>query len=67
MLKNCSSLSSIFSRSESIPEFIPSYARSASAQETLKNEDEPLATPLDSTVEEEEEEEDELEEQEKKE
>jgi len=49
-----SSLSSIFSRSDSIPEFIPSYARSASAQETLKNDEEPLATPLDSTVEEEE-------------
>jgi len=61
-MSNSSSLSSIFSRSESIPEFIPSYARSASAQETLKNEDEPLATPLDSTVEEEEDEDDELEE-----
>jgi len=64
-MSNSSSLSSIFSRSDSIPEFIPSYARSASAQETLKNDDEPLATPLDSTVEEEEE--DELEEQEKQE
>jgi len=55
-MSNSSSLSSIFSRSDSIPEFIPSSARSASAQETLKNDEEPLATPLDSTVEEDDEE-----------
>ena len=50
-----SSLSSIFSRSESIPEFIPNSARSAPP--TPKEDDEPLATPLEDSLDEIEEEE----------
>ncbi|CAG5113144.1 Oidioi.mRNA.OKI2018_I69.chr2.g7280.t2.cds [Oikopleura dioica] len=54
-MSNSSSLSSIFSRSESIPEFIPNSARSAPP--TPKEDDEPLATPLEDSLDEIEEEE----------